>query len=56
MRMQDEFQYPGSSLLLAAERMSEAPYGLKPWGVCRSHQLFAGAALLLRYMLESSSL
>ena len=47
--MQDEWQLPGAALLSKAEQMSEVPGELTPAGVCKAHQLFAGATLLLRY-------
>ncbi|KAL0031777.1 hypothetical protein WJX79_006804 [Trebouxia sp. C0005] len=45
---QDEWQLPGAALLSKAEQMSEVPGELTPSGVCKAHQLFAGATLLLR--------
>lgn len=47
--VQDEWQLPGAALLSKAEQMSEVPGELTPSGVCKAHQLFAGATLLLRY-------
>ncbi len=47
--VQDEWQLPGAALLSKAEQMSEVPGDLTPSGVCKAHQLFAGATLLLRY-------
>ena len=48
--VQDEWQLPGAALLSKAEQMSEVPGELTPSGVCKAHQLFAGATLLLRYL------
>lgn len=46
--LQDEWQLPGAALLSKAEQMSEVPGELTLSGVCKAHQLFAGATLLLR--------
>ena len=46
--LQDEWALPGAALLNKAEVMSEMPGELKPSGLCKAHQLFAGATLLLR--------
>lgn len=50
--LQDEWQLPGAALLSKAEQMSEVPGELTPAGVCKAHQLFAGATLLLRCLLR----
>ena len=50
--MQDEWQLPGSALLMKAEQLSEVPGNLSPSGICKAHQLFAGATLLLRYLCD----
>ncbi|KAL3139912.1 hypothetical protein ABBQ38_004203 [Trebouxia sp. C0009 RCD-2024] len=44
----NEWELPGAALLNKAEVMSEMPGELKPSGLCKAHQLFAGATLLLR--------
>lgn len=46
--LQNESELPGAALLNKAEVMSEMPGELKPSGLCKAHQLFAGATLLLR--------